>query len=656
MESIVDILLGYFHRICRYLPQIMIILSILVIIIAWFTGGVSFISKAAIILVPLIVASLICLLTKTNNIASDDLIFSLNIPQQRLYFLFGIVASLLLIWIELGNNDLIELLLLSILYLLIVLQLFSRNPKPAVILMEIMLTTAILTLPQMLVPAYYQAGGGDVFFHAYYASGIANYGFILPADVMRQYTTFNLYHIFLAVVSIITLLEVNVSLYIFTTVSFICAIPFIYLIARIFLKSSRACLFASLFYAITPIIMYYYIVPTPRIMGTIAFIIILYLLLRNWNHMKIVPFLLVVIVSSYMALVHHMQQPIFYVVVAFLCLGSLLYFKTIFIGNKLLLLTTCGISFVYIVYNYLATILSSLDYRLFGQIESNAITSFNLNLVSSEFEISTILAGLSSSIMVLFIFVALYFITTKPGTFSKILIFLPFLYILFVLFVPGVAEVFPSLTQAMQLQRFRLVWAALFALAMGLGCIILFNMLTSITKNKLIVLSVIIILCMAFVISSPILGYSKDNEIFYNNDVLSAREFYISETDVAAYDILISTLDSGTKVYTSHEWLGYTGTINLQKYLGVPYVETSHNMADVFTNATNRMSENEYILFNEGRYKRLNLEVLPVSNDYTHVQREYVLIEPTEENTNAFNRYTYYDKLIYVNGNNKLYN
>ena len=662
MVNLIDMLLRRFHSLCQYLPQIMIILSVIVLAGSVILGGVSLVSKTALILVPLIIASIICLISKKKDIASEDLAFSLNIPQRRLYFLFGIIFSLLLIWIEMGNNDLIKLVFISILYLLILLQLFSRTPKPFIILIEIMLTTAIIALPQMLVPAYYQAGGGDIFVHSYYGSTILNTGFTLPSEIAGAYTSFNLYHILLAVSSLITSLEINVSLYVFTTIPFISVIPFIYLITQQFFKSVRICLLAAFFYAITPIILYIMIIPTPRIMGTIAFTIILYLLFHNWKQIKIAPFILVATVSAYMAMVHHMQQPLFYMVIAILCLGSLLYFKTFFSGNKTLLLIVCGISFGYIVYNYLSSVIQQLDLRLFNQIETNAISSVNVELVgtsSTSIDLSILISGLATSIMVLFIFTALYSITTSPKRYVSILVLLPFFFLAFIFFVPGVSEVFPSLSQAMQIARFRLVWASLFAIVIALGCILLFNMISSLITSKNVVVTLVLILCMLFVFSSAIYVGCQDNDVYYNIDLGVPRAHYIYDTDISAHDFLvqyINTMDT-TKIRTSHEWGGYQHSPSVRNYLGRSYLPLSLQMADAFIESEqDLLLADEYLLFNKIRYLKNGLEALWYEdNNRKYVEYEYYEILASEENTNVFYKNMYQYQVLYMNGNNVLF-
>lgn len=651
-ETKSDSILLHVHSILRFIPHILLVSSIFIYIVLGVLGRPDLMIKASPVLIPLIITSLLLIIWKKPFKLCDESGWELNLSQKRLLKLFLISLSLQIIWLALGNGGLIQLLLQFVLYSVIILQMLSKRFSSWVIITELIVATSLLILPQLLGPGYYY-GDTDLLAHANLASAIIFSSHLLPVDIAGEYAAFFLYHVLISVSSLFTDLAVNVSLYIVSTIPVICTIPVVYLLARIFTRSERASVFAAFFYSLTPMFLYNLQTPAPRVMATAAFFIILYLLFRNWNAHKFAPLILAVCVTLYMTMIHHAQLPLFLVVMIFLCLGSFLYFRKIIAGNYGVLLVFISIPLLYLIYTYLTSLVSIIEIRLLDQIDSGAVSSVIISEVGVV-DVHSLLIFLSSSVLVILILIGLYMLLTRISFKNRMMILVPLILVLFVFFVPGVIDIFPTVTQAFQLYRFRLILIAPFAIIMGFGCIALLNFITEHMSRNKIATSVVAVLCVILVISSAFLGYSRDNEIFYDIDGLTPIENYFGESDVAMMQNIALFIPSGTSIHTNREYMRYFSTNAGMQAFGQSYYPRYDSMLPILTEMDANMRDIHYVLFPESRYNRIGLVVIYKRNT-EFVEGESKLFTASPETTIIItsNLKTY--NRIYENGDSILY-
>ncbi|WP_042699472.1 hypothetical protein [Methanocorpusculum bavaricum] len=644
-------LLLILHSILRFIPHILLVSSIFIYIVFGILGRSDVMIKASPVLIPLIITSLLLIIWKKPFQLCDESKWVLNLSQKTLLKLFLIALSLQIIWLVIGNGGLLQLILLLVIYCIIILQMLSDKFSSWVIITELIIATSLLILPQLLVSGYYY-GDTDLLAHANLASAITFSSHLLPADIAGQYTAFFLYHVLISVSSLFTSLAVNVSLYIVSTIPVICTIPVVYLLARIFTKSERASVFAAFFYSLTPMYLSALLIPAPRVMATAAFFIILYLLFRNWGAHKFAPLILAVCITLYMTMVHHAQLPLFFVVMAFLCFGSFLYFRKIIAGNYGVLIIFISIPTLYLIYNYLTNIVSIIEIRLLDQIDSGTVSSVIISEVGVV-DLHSLLILISSSVLVILILMGLYMLLTRISFRNRMMILAPLILVIFIFFVPGVIDIFPTVTQAFQLYRFRLILIAPFAIIMGFGCITLLNFIAEHTSRTKIVTSVVAVLCIILVISSAFLGYSRDNEIFYEIDGLTPIENYFEESDVALFQNIALFIPSGTLIHTNREYPRYYfSNAGIQKY-GQSYYRFN-SMLPTFTERDPEISSMHYVLFPKSRYDRIGLKIYNTKGAF--VESTYEKITASPETTALFENNMRYYKLFYDNGDSQIYN
>lgn len=637
--------LDWLHQKAVYLPHIIGSLSVLVVLSLIILGRFDLFSKAGVIVFPLIIISAVLIYNK-KTLTCNKTISGHSFPQNTLTKLFFIVTSLEIIWLLVGNRDIIQLGLLLIMYLLIIPQMFSKTVRPSFLLTEIMLTTAIFVLPQLYVAGYFY-GDTDLIAHSNLAIIISNYGG-LPEEMLGAYQFFCLYHILTSTASQMIGFACNDALYLISTAAVIGSIPVVYLIARHFTKSQGISVLAAFFYSTMPMILEALLVPAPRVMASMAFFIALYFLLIATQKETLRFVFLTILVVSYMIGVHHAQIMLIFAVLGLLCFGSLLYCKKLSPGNCTIFAVIVLLPVVWQVYEYLRTIVDQLDKRLFGQLESGAITDTILERSVFEFDWYSLIVSLSSGVMAVLIFAGLYFLLTKLQRPKKICILFPLLLVLFVFFVPGVADVVPTITQAFQLYRIRILLTIFFALAMAIGCYVLIH-LSKERKKYIVCLSIVIVLCGLFVFSSAIVHYSDTSDVHYALGLVTADNHY-TEADEAVFAMTDKYVREENIIYTNREYGYYYGhSLEGGERFGLPKKLThSKSISEIFTEPIIDKSKYIYVLIPWERY--LNIGLTTYIGRTNYMGNKYNKIRYTQETDSIFTANTYEYQYIYENG------
>ena len=220
----------------KYLPHLAILASLLVYAYLLFIGNYDYVVKGSVILLPLILVSLF-LIVKNKSLSCSDANFPYHkISCSTLGKIYFIIFFAAVIWMLLGNRGIVHLILIFALYCITLSQIFAKNPNAKLLILETILTTAILIIPKLFWPAYFYADT-DLISHLYWASIITDTGYVTSA--FGAYEFYCLYHILTAVTHAVTNLTANWSLYLISTVAVLASVPFVYLTAKYFTKSQR---------------------------------------------------------------------------------------------------------------------------------------------------------------------------------------------------------------------------------------------------------------------------------------------------------------------------------------------------------------------------------------------------------------------------------
>ena len=524
------------HKIMHYIPHVLIILSIFSWIVIALTSEY-YVLRSLFIFVPLILTSIFLIVNK--NLCLDDGKSFLNINSSILTKIILVFISLQFISALLvGFTSPLFLILTVLIYLIIFFQIISKSPVKGIVLAEIFITTLILVLSQQLGVALWY-GDGDLIGHYTCGAHIADIGYVSPEFYTnyidggwKDYSIFCLYHILIAIGIMIFGLLPNISLYIVSIVAVLTSVFFVYKLTAWFFNSYRAALLSAFFYSIMPSMLGAYLVPASRVMASAAFIIVLYLVFVLFSKQKKMSVILLLFMLTYMGLVHHAQHLFILATFSLLVLGVVLYYWGEIRYKYIPLVIAAFVSLMVLLIGYGETLVLILRDRLFSYVPkidvpqttitpsstSNIIPSAGDSILSPELLLSsaepnallsTAIYVLPVSIMMIFCLVGIYYAVTKAQYVKKIGVLVPLLLVLFIPFLPGLLDMFEVISSSLQIYRYRILIAPLFAIVMGVGCTILMNC----SKSNSLRLFTIIFSVLFIVVVASISGFGS-NEVF----------------------------------------------------------------------------------------------------------------------------------------------
>ena len=520
---------------------------------------------------------------------------------------------LTIICLGFGHDGWLYLGLMFVQYCLLLAQLFAKDQNAKWIVACVMLTTSILVLPQMLIPAYY-CGDGDLLFHAGYAKTIIDMGTV-ATGYGGVYESFCAYHILIAAFAELTGLAINISLYLVSVAAVLFSIPIVYAMAKFFTKSERIGAFAAFFYALLPMVLDSMLIPAPRVMASMAFFLIVYMLFKHLAVARARALILSAILLCYMVLVHHAQLIFIFAVTAGLLFGVVLYAKRlnwkIIVGGLVVLAVPAYV----LVTRYSSTLTSIIQNRLLGQIEGGNLSDIVIESTANA-EMSVIeqllsinfthtLTVLASSVIIVFVFAGLYALLRNITVRKKICVILPLVLVTFVVFVPGIVDLFPTISDSFQVYRFRFVLSLFFAVIMGIGYLVLLNLSTE-KKKRAVSCAVVIGLCLLLITSSAFVTNSKNNEVFCGT-LNTYHEPYLEAGDITMFDLLTDVVpyhDSSSKLYSDYEHARYPSVYGSEN----PFVSTSYHTYQLFTKQGSAGGMT-YVLFPYDKYERYGLSI-----------------------------------------------
>ena len=623
------------HNILFYTPHILVILSIVSWIVVSYVNS-DYSLKSLIIFIPLIVTSIILILNKQLSYSSSQYT---HILDKKLFtiFILALLFTQVILSFTIGYSHPVFLIVTSITYIFIFLQSISKGTNATLVLCEIILATAVMIFAQLFGVALWM-GDTDLISHYEWASSIVSSGF-LPSNVMGAYATFCLYHILIALTSLLCGLASDASLYIISTIAIVGSIPFVYWIALSLFKSQSISLLSALFYALMPVLSSAYLMPAPRAMASVAFIIVLYILVRLYPKHRISSLIVLVIVSCYIALVHHAQLLYIILVSSLLIFGGLLYFYRRFLKSFLPIIICAGISLISLLIGYGGAVKSILQTRLFNQLDNILLPSApvtpapvpsapvppsssylsgdtmagDISGALSEVITSQDLVALFSSfismlpviIMMVFCLVGIYYAVTSTTIHIRRYSFLiPLLLILFMFFVNGVVDLFPLFTDSFQIYRLRILIAPLFAIIMAVGCLVLFNI--SKTRKGLSSISSIltIILSVLFIVGS-VSSYGLNSNDGGLDDILPSSSYdlqYFHEWDISLMNNIPQIIPENQNIYSATRITSYMSRVDSVRGLYPYEISSGRPISDLFTTKNATINVENYVIFPHSEY------------------------------------------------------
>lgn len=608
---------------------------------------------AIILLIPLVIICFVLIrqqkFIQYDDSAFSDINFDIPISSCSLLKIYGILLLAVITWVMLtGSRGWVFLILIFLMYSVTILQIFAKKIiHTKTVLLELILTTTILVLTKIFSYPYYY-GGTDVIAHSQIISSLISTSGSIPTELSSGYTNYLLYHIYVACTSLVSGLDIHTSVYIACAFPIILGIIFVYYLALYFSGSKRVSTIAALFYALTPIFLSYATGSMPRTMGTLAFVMVLYLLYHKTSLSLLSTSILTIIIVIYMTMVHHAQIPLFLLVVTLLCFIQILYRHQFTSAQKISILSIYSIPLLYYAYTYISNIIPIIKSNFFGTIESVEISE-TVEIVSEGFNSVVLITSVTSVIFLLLILFGLYYIISPVQNAKNTIILWPVILVLFLLYVPGIAESSALISSMEQIGRFRIVLAPLFAIVMGIGCVVLYNTSIHVSHSKKTATVLIVILCMALVITSPIIENSKDSDVF-SDSIFGLEMNYFDTTDIQMLNMVQTNVRSGSNIYSDFISGRYLPSSTSYSYTNQSFYSYSkYGMNDLFHLQGHLIPEDVYIMFRSDRFQSEVGILIATSRGAYSTKTERITANDIDL-VSTYNSNTYRTDMLYNNG------
>src|SRR5665647_2831641 len=278
------------------------------IVLTYSIGRLDYAVRALIYIIPGILIIVILWIFYRKGEKGPDTLLLVKSPRIlfQIFFVVLYILSLLSLYFS-AYRPWYYFVLITALYCLVFLQIFSDTLKPSLVLFEMSLVMANLIFGlQLKYPFFF--GGTDIIPHSYYAKIIVLSGHIIPLDLDYTYAWFPLYHIFIAEGTNLLGIELKYVLILLTSLCFLLLVWVLFVLFRQITKNIQTSLLACLIFSTTPVVIEYSTYVVTRVMAFIGFIFFLYLAHRqiqtsNWRSFSV----LTIVFSLCLILVHQVS-------------------------------------------------------------------------------------------------------------------------------------------------------------------------------------------------------------------------------------------------------------------------------------------------------------------------------------------------------------
>lgn len=432
-------------------------------------------------------------------------------------------------------------------FLLVGIQIFTSEVKPKLILFELIIILTTITYVTTTTPTLY-FGLTDLLYHLPFSEKIVHSGFIITPDI-TPYAFFPLYHIFLAVSSLLGELTIYSCFLLVPCLVYSSAIIILYCIIRRLTENDQIALLTCLLFVMNETVIFYAEYMVPRSLAFVGFLMLILLILfintKPGQQKERLPFLILLIVGSIFLLLVHSVTLLFTII-----LLILLFLCNVFVENKE------NISYKYIIFLiiisisywlYIATQFSDYIFRSrlqFDSLQSSIISVAEMNAFTFSVD------NFNTLILLIFSIFGFYcLINTKKKCISGTGMFCLFA---FIVYSPNPLRTIQYFSSVFLIDTLILLVAPFVVFAMAFGLFSLLQQLQNSGKKNIIPF---IILCLSIILYGISLNAltgieNRANRYSFNADEIIGLNFgvqYFPSTYSAMADYYTSRFLSSSR-------------------------------------------------------------------------------------------------------------
>lgn len=519
---------------------------------------------------PIFFAAFICiqLINKYPFNLKNSLYLFDNIKRHFFLIIFSIIWILatLSIWANI-TRPAIYFIFIAILFSLIFMQIFSKNIKSNLILVELILLMVSIIYGQTLnYPLYF--GFGDTLSHIFLANVTYLSGHIIPQDLDFTYSAFPLYHILVAQGSLLCDIDIRLVLFLFFCIPFTTVLLFIYKLGYFITKNNQLSLLTCLIYSFLPIVITYESYIITRVVAYIGFIILLYLIFKLNISQQKKFYILIFLICLFIILVHQVTitQILILLFILFLC--EIMINKDRNLHFTLLIFITL-LFIAYWFYGSFSFFGHMLESR-FEMLTPDSVTMPTQFATEVKNPINLLFFNLDSLIFNFFILIGLFYIIStykKQNYLATIGLFCLFTSIFYI------SNPFQLSWLAMvgfRADRLALLLAPFFSIIIAVGIVIFIYYMQKKGISKYI--SILLILILAFLSFS--LSNAPDTTEFswYQNNNFNQRP-YFNFAELKSFSFIDQKIPFSSNLFsdTAVQIYYHYDKFSLSNYLEIPY-------------------------------------------------------------------------------------
>ena len=560
---------SYIERFFRIYPIFLLLIVLGALSLVFLMKLQSIYYYTIILSIVVTISALFVLFTKNLPIKLDEIYISILNKSLliKLYFIIFIWSVLYLVLTSDRSEIYISLLLL--LYLIMFVQIFSRNISSSIILIEIAASMLNFIYGVTFVyPLYF--GNTDILPHIRLAGIIAESGRLLP-ESMFLYSKFPLYHVLVAISAHITNMDLIDSLFLVTAPVFVIVLLFVYMLFYLVTNNKQISLLSCLVYSWSSVILFHGTYMVTRVLAFVFFMILFYLYYRvNSTHSATSIYFKFFILLSVLSIVLSHQvssaQISILLILFLLCeylgqdLGyvsvtSVLYFNVFFISY-----------WIFEAYDFTSQVIGP---RLRSLMTTDLIVQYNANsFFQNENLLYLLLSNLDVYISFIFALIGVKYLILYQRSKSKAAFGL-FSLVCFIFYFPSPLKLLWNTMNLLQFDRLTLFVVPFISLSVGIGIYIVIKYLFTNRSKKLCYLAIFLI---PLLFSFFSITNSNTNSNFMSDD--GPRSYFI-QPEIYGFNYLDTYASSESYVFSDYFSQRYLRSLTSKNYLCFNHLNSS---------------------------------------------------------------------------------
>lgn len=576
--------IGTIHKVLRFIasvfPLFIIAMVAAGISIAYIIDRPDFAIRGLLVAVPAIFSAIFLSKMYRKDIGhNESLLKSISLKQRTAVLAFIILYLLSIISLFLSVTRTYHYFaIVTLIYVLILNQIFSKSSNKNIILIELFLSSLNLIYSVTLKYSLY-FGSTDIISHLFLIEVTNLSGHVIPADLSTFYASFPLFHILNSQFSYLLGLDLQTSYFIGSGVVYSVLVVFIYYFLFKTTNNSTLSLLTCLVYSVSGTVIYYGMYMITRTIAYAGFIVILYLLYKkDANNHGFAYQGLAILVTIFVIIAHQVSAAQIAVVLFLLLVCERILSDENYVnGTFLSLFSAMFIGYWFYVANVFVEELlqsrSNIQFYEEFQIKDTIQIGYEWIYIGQHLDVSV------------FLFFALIGIgyllwdrikADKRNYVDYMSVFALFALVTLVLYIPTPLQTLWQTMTLFRFDRFMLLISPFMAFAMAAGIYLLFTYLSNSGKkpSRLVVISVL----MAIFVFVSIVYSGPEPKVFLSDPV---REYFTSD-EVEGFNYFMDHVDSGSLLHSDYDVDRFFIQRNFSKSneLGLPFFR-SNTISDV---------------------------------------------------------------------------